>query len=130
MEKYLLEVLKANALAQMANARCDRSKLRVGAAVMDNCDNIYTGANLEVFWQKCYHAEECAILNAVGHDAKPLVAVCVAAERELFTPCGGCMDLIMEFGSKDCLVMHLNPKTRKTTIFTAGELMPHYPTRK
>jgi len=124
-----LDLLKANAVSAMAFARCRRSNLRVGCAVLDTKNTIYTGANVEVLWQRCYHAEETAIIGAMAHDAGEIRAVCIACDRRLFTPCGHCMDVIIEFCKKDGIVMHYNPRTKKESIFSLEDLMPHYPTR-
>lgn len=123
-----LDLLKAEASAARAYALPERSGLFVGCAVMDSKRNIFTGANLEVLWQESYHAEETAILTAKTHDAGTIEAICISAERKLFTPCGRCMDLIFKFASPNAVLLHQNPKTYKTSIFYIKELMPYYPT--
>lgn len=129
MRSINFDLLKAQACSAMAFARCRRSNLRVGCAIIDTKDTIYTGANIEVLWQRCFHAEETAIIGAMAHDAGDVRAVCIACDRKLFTPCGHCMDIIKEFSKKDGIVIHYNPRTRKESTFTIEELMPHYPTR-
>src|SRR5437764_782881 len=114
----------------MAYARPRRSLLPVGCAIVDMKHNVWTGANVETLWQRSYHAEEAAIINAMSHDAGLIRAIVVAANRELFTPCGTCMDLVMEFSTPDAILMHYNPTTRITSEFRLDELMPHYPTHK
>lgn len=116
------------AVGAMANARPRRSGLPVGASVFDG-HKTWAAGNVEVLWQKCYHAEECAILSAIAGGCGKLTMVCVAAERRLFTPCGACSDLILEFGGPECLVVHYNPATKVSNGFSAKELMPFYPTR-
>lgn len=124
-----LDLLKANASSVMANARPRRSNLRVGCALIDTKNTIYVGANIEVLWQRCYHAEESAIMGALSRDAGDIKAICIACDRRLFTPCGHCMDLIMEFSHPDATVFHFNPRTLKTSMFALDDLMPHYPTK-
>lgn len=129
-ECYDLDLLKASAVSAMSGARPRRSMLPVGCALYDTRKNIFTGANVEVLWQRSAHAEEVAVLYAMSHDAGKIRALCIAAERDLFTPCGHCMDLIREFAHEDAIVIHINPKTKKTSTFGIQELMPFYPTRK
>jgi cytidine deaminase len=123
------------AIQAMKQARPRRSGLRVGCVVATGLDEqgipkMWAGGNIEVQWQRCYHAEECAILSMVNSGHTRMTAICVAAERDLFTPCGNCMDLIMEFGGPDCLVVTHNPASKKSRAFSAKELMPFYPTRE
>jgi len=51
----------------------------------------------------------------------------IVAERIRFTPCGGCMDWIMEFGGSNVIVAFQNAIGGEFDIHTAKELMPHYP---
>jgi cytidine deaminase len=124
------DYLKAEACLAMALAKPRRSNCPVGCAFFDVRGNIWTGANIEVRQQRSYHAEESAIINCITHDGGKIKVICIAAERELFTPCGNCMDLIMEFQEDDAYVIYVNPKTKKDAIFLASQLMPYYPTRK
>jgi len=123
-----LDLLVANAIAEMAFARPERSLLPVGCAVFDTKNTIYTGANLEILWQESIHAEKVAISGAITHDSGPIRIVVIAAERKLFTPCGGCMDVIMKYAKDDAIVVHVNPKTNVRTMLTLQQLMPYYPT--
>jgi cytidine deaminase len=51
----------------------------------------------------------------------------VVAERELFTPCGACLDWIFQFGGPGCHVAFQAARDREPVLYTAGVLMPHYP---
>lgn len=127
--KDRIGLLKADAVSAMAFARPERSGVPVGCALIDTKHTIYTGANLEVLWQQSYHAEETAICGAITHDSGDVRAIVIAANRELFTPCGRCMDLIMKYCVEDAIIIHYNPKTKKESQFTLRQLMPHYPIR-
>ncbi len=142
-----LDVTYEQMLAQLANeARVKavpiRSGLYVGASVLAVAEDafvdgrplvspmdFYTAGNVEVLWQESEHAEKNAIMVAVAARKTRLLAVCVAAERQLFTPCGGCCDRIFNFGGHHCHVIHYNPSTQVISRFTAHDLMPYYPTR-
>ena len=63
----------------------------------------------------------------VSSGRKKLDAILVVSQRDKFTPCGGCLDWIFEFGGPECLVGYQTKKTGKITVFQAEELMPYYP---
>jgi len=63
----------------------------------------------------------------ISSGKKELDAILVVSSRDKFTPCGGCLDWIFEFGGPKCAVGYQTKKKGKITIFQAEELMPHYP---
>ena len=102
-------------------------KTKVGAAVLSNGE-IFGGCNIEhQFRSHDIHAEISAISGMISSGSKKLDAILVVAERDNFTPCGGCLDWIFEFGGPTCLVGYQTEKSGKITVFEAKELMPHYP---
>jgi cytidine deaminase len=137
LDKTFLEVLIDMAVDGQRLALPVRSNLYVGASVIalppDRTSpmtfDFYNAGNVEMLWQNSSHAEKNAIMGAVARNHKKILAVCIAAERKLFTPCGGCMDVIFEFGGKDCHVIHYNPSTKAISRFTARQIMPYYPTK-
>src|SRR4051794_41043794 len=71
---------------------------KVGAAAMTSDGKIFPGCNVEhQFRSHDIHAEVNAISNMVAAGKKKLIAVVVVANRKKFTPCGACMDWIIEF---------------------------------
>lgn len=102
-------------------------KTKVGAAVLSGKD-IFGGCNIEhQFRSHDIHAEISAISAMISSGNKTLDAILVVSERDKFTPCGGCLDWIFEFGGPECLVGYQTKKDGKITIFQAQKLMPHYP---
>ena len=102
-------------------------KTKVGAAVSSK-GKIFGGCNIEhKFRSHDIHAEISSISAMVSAGHKKLDAIIIVAERTKFTPCGGCLDWIFEFGGPKCLVGYQTKKNGKITIFKAEELMPHYP---
>lgn len=101
---------------------------KVGAALLTDTSNIFTGCNIEHIF-RCHdmHAEVNAITTMVAAGDKKVIAIIVTAERHKFTPCGGCMDWIFYFGGGECEVAYQNKKNGEIYKFTAQELMPHYP---
>jgi cytidine deaminase len=101
---------------------------KVGAALLTENGKIYSGCNIEQLYRnKDIHAEVCAISKMISSGDKNFIAILVVAEREKFTPCGTCMDWIFQFGGINTKVAYQNIKNGETFIFSANELMPHYP---
>lgn len=103
---------------------------QVGAAVLSLQGNIFVGCNIEHrFRAHDVHAEVNALSSMTAAGDGPAIAIVVAAQRESFTPCGGCMDWIFELGASTTRVafsgdpnIWLAPR-----VLHASELMPHYP---
>ena len=103
-------------------------KTRVGAAVIDDAGRIHVGCNVEhTFRSHDIHAEVNAIGTMVSRGGHCLRAILVVAERNFFTPCGSCMDWIMEIGGPDCIVGFQSSAKSRMKTWKASELMPFYP---
>lgn len=101
---------------------------KVGAAALDISGRIFAGCNVEHrFRSHDIHAEINAISSLVVGGGKKLVAIFIAARRERFTPCGGCLDWIFEIGGEDCLVHVQSEPDGPISRHAASELMPYYP---
>ncbi len=102
-------------------------KTKVGASTYSD-GKIFGGCNIEhKFRSHDIHAEISAISGMISAGNKKLDAILIVAARTKFTPCGGCLDWIFEFGGPKCLVGYQTKKDGKITTFKAEELMPHYP---
>jgi cytidine deaminase len=104
-------------------------KTRVGCAVLYEPEEIIVeGCNIEHrFRSHDIHAEVNAISTLVAAGYEQFQSILIVAERQKFTPCGSCMDWIMEIGGKKANVMFQNMKNGDITVYTVDELMPHYP---
>lgn len=101
---------------------------QVGAAVLSETGRIYFGCNMEHrFRSHDVHAEVSALSAMVASGGERAKALLVAAERDRFTPCGGCLDWIFELGGPECLVAFQSQPDARVEILFARELMPHYP---
>ena len=101
---------------------------KVGAAVMTTDGSIFVGCNVEHrFRSHDIHAEVNAISSMVAGGHTDLVAVVIVAERERFTPCGACMDWIIQFGGPSCSVGFQSSLDAEITMYEAHDLMPYYP---
>lgn len=103
-------------------------KTKVGAALLSEKKNIFTGCNVEhKFRSHDIHAEVNAIGNMITAGDKVITAILIVAEREQFTPCGSCMDWIFQFGGGECKVAFQSKPKGEFLIYSAKQLMPHYP---
>jgi cytidine deaminase len=101
---------------------------KVGAAAMSSDGTIFVGCNVEhQFRSHDVHAEVNAITSMVASGRTELIGIVVVAERERFTPCGSCLDWILQFGGPTCTVAYQRMKTDEAVVLTAQELMPYYP---
>ncbi len=102
-------------------------KTKVGCSLITETGAIYTGCNCEhIYRSHDIHAEVNAISNMIVNGEKKFIAILIVAERDFFTPCGSCMDWIMQHGIEECLVAFEN-KENKRVIYSSKELMPFYP---
>ncbi len=121
------EALSEAAWEARSNARLI-GNVHVGAAVLTTAGDIFRGCNLEHKF-RCHdvHAEVNALSSMVAGGQREARAILVAAEESKFTPCGSCLDWIMELGGSECLVAYQNLRSGPIHVFSAAELMPHYP---
>lgn len=126
IEKKTWNELSKIAWKYRENARV-LGKTKVGTAVLSDGE-IFGGCNIEhQFRSHDIHSEISAISSMVSSGKKKLDVILVVSERDKFTPCGGCLDWIFEFGGAECLVGYQTKKEGDITVFQAQELMPHYP---
>lgn len=116
------------------NARLTKSgKTKVGAVVANNFnvndgEMLFTGCNIEHrFRSHDIHAEVSAISSLVSFGLDKFDTILIVAEREKFTPCGSCMDWVMEVGGEKAQVMIQKSKNGDIEVYDAKELMPYYP---
>lgn len=121
-------------LADMAWAVRDHAytigPTKVGCAVICADGSMFAGCNVEHRY-RCHdvHAEVNAITNMVAASGgSPIVGIFIAAERSRFTPCGGCMDWIMQFAvDSSCVIISQSVPNGEVLTITAREMMPYYP---
>ncbi len=126
MTSERLQELAVRAWKARGNART--FKTAVGAAVLSAQGGVHAGANLEHrFRSHDIHAEPSALAAMAAAGEGPAVAVVIAADRDFFTPCGACLDWIFELGGPECAVAFSSAPGAQLQVFSAGQLMPHYP---
>ncbi len=101
---------------------------KVGCAIVTRKGDIFLGCNIEhPFRSHDVHAEVNALSSMVASGGSDPLALVIVAERQLFTPCGACMDWIMHLGSHECMIFAQSQRNGEMRSFTAKELMPYYP---
>ena len=101
------------------------SKFPVGAAILADNGEIYTGANIEVIaYPEGWCAETTAISHMVMAGGNRIVEVAVIAEKmAACTPCGGCRQRIAEFADADTKI-HLCDSNGIVKTLSMTELLP------
>ena len=109
----------------MINAYAPYSKFHVGAAILADDGNIYTGCNVE---NAAYPIGSCAEASAISAmvmaGQSNIVAIAVAgAGDELCTPCGGCRQRIREFAKASTPILICDESDLRHTT-TLEALLP------
>ncbi|HET9696140.1 MAG TPA: cytidine deaminase [Terriglobales bacterium] len=126
----VLSAVQRQQLIEAARAMLDRayapySKFHVGAAILTEEGNVYTGCNVEnASYGVTNCAERTAIFSAVAAEgpAMKLRAVVVLNSATMpCSPCGACRQVIYEFGPKATVIYQGNGSLSEAT---AEQLLP------
>jgi cytidine deaminase len=120
--------LVAAARAAAENSYSPYSRFRVGAAVLADSGEVFTGANVE---NAAYPSSNCgeatAIHTAVAAGVRKidqLAVVCIdASDVEGAYPCGRCRQIMSEFGVDTVLVVA--GEGSEVRAHSLDELLPH-----
>ena len=128
------EDLIARAAEARANAYAPYSDFLTGAAVLCDDGSVYVGALIEnLVFGAAMCAERVALFSAVSAGAgRPqalaLVAPDTAGERTF--PCGTCLQVAIELGGPEMVVVAASPDKPGFDTSTVDELAPGIPRRK
>lgn len=121
-----------SALEVRKNAYAPTSKFYVGAALLCENNEIYTGCNVEnaaLTPNNC--AERTAIFSAVAQGIRNFKAIAVVGGRGISEsphdycyPCGVCRQTFAEFCSEDFIII-VAKSPEDYRIHTLGELLPY-----
>jgi len=126
----VLKKLGIEAWDARGNARLTPTgRTKVGAVVANTQDDfVFKGCNIEhSFRSHDIHAEVTAISTLIAAGYKKFDTIMIVAERENFTPCGSCMDWVMEIGGPKAQVLVQGKPGGDVVVYSAEELMPKYP---
>ena len=122
------------ALAARKNAYTPYSHFQVGAALLTESGQIYTGCNIEnAAYGSTVCAERCAIFKAVSEGALFLKAIAIAGGSEKETdilsgyafPCGVCRQVMREFAKDAVFKVVVARSITDFQIFSLKELLPN-----
>jgi cytidine deaminase len=120
------DLLLEKAKAAVVNAYAPYSKYQVGAALLTEAGNLYTGCNVEnSSYGLTNCAERTAIFSAVNAEGSGmhLRAMAVWSNPEgPCSPCGACRQVIFEFGPKAIVLFQ---GMNGIEEFRASDLLPH-----
>jgi len=121
-DKELIGIARKN----MEKAYAPYSNFRVGAAVLTDKGNVYTGVNIE---NAAYGASNCAertaIFKAVSEGEKKISTIAVASDSDDYVfPCGICRQVIAEFGDRNTRIL-CSKRNGEFKVYTADELLPN-----
>jgi len=124
-EKEILELIDEAILAR-ESAYAKFSNFKVGAVLIDDRGNHYSGCNVE---NSSYGLSMCGerntIFHAVSKGMKKIKVIAIVGDTEgPLSPCGACRQVINEFATEDTLVIMANMKKEyKMVKFT--EIFPY-----
>ncbi|XP_042544511.1 cytidine deaminase [Dipodomys merriami] len=107
------------------SAYCPYSHFPVGAALLTRDGRVFSGCNIE---NACYPLSVCAERTAIqkaiseGHKDFRAIAISSDLQDDFISPCGGCRQVMREFGSDWAVYMTKPDGTY--VVRTVQELLP------
>ncbi|MCK5780698.1 MAG: cytidine deaminase [Psychrilyobacter sp.] len=110
-EKEVLDLID-EAIEAQKGAYAKFSNFKVGATLIDDRGNHYSGSNVE---NSSYGLSMCgernAIFHAVSQGMKKIQVIAVVGDTEgPISPCGACRQVINEFATEKTIVIMANSK--------------------
>lgn len=122
--------LVAAARAQLQHAYAPYSHFDTGAAVLADDGEVVTGAiveNVSLGLAMC--AERVALFTAAAGGRRPVVLALAAPDTagSPTWPCGACLQVALELGGADLVVVVADDEAGEPQTATVGELLPNGP---
>lgn len=130
MEQIYIEKLIETAIAQLDYSYAPYSNFKVGAALLAENGDIYTGCNIEnAAYTPTNCAERTAFFKAVSEGVRDFQAICIVGGKdgvltEYAAPCGVCRQVMMEFCNPKTFQIVLAIDKERYDIYTLEELLP------
>lgn len=130
MEKKLIQEMIRRAIRQMEFSYAPYSGFKVGAVLLTEAGNFYTGCNIEnAAYTPTNCGERTAFFKAVSEGERKFRAICIVGGKEgnltdYTAPCGVCRQVMMEFCDPETFQIILAGSEEKYQVFTLKELMP------
>jgi len=123
----LIAKLFAPARQASENAHSPYSGVKVGASLLDEQGNVYSGCNVEnASYGLTQCAERNALATAISAGMKPGTAhtmLIVATGFEVVAPCGACRQVMSELMADDAVIITCHSKEDYQS-WTIGDLLP------
>jgi len=126
-KELIIEAIKVREFAY-----CPYSNFKVGAALLDERNQIHTGCNVEsVDFTLTSHAEMVAIDSMVKSGSREIKEIAIAMQTQYnCVPCGLCRQKMIEFANKrnfPIICVNLNDKCEIIDIYSTSmqELLPY-----
>ena len=123
MNKLINKAYSEAKLAQK-NAYAPYSKFNVGAALVDQNENIWRGCNVENgSYGATICAERVAIFNSIAHGGTTQFKFILLVTDPKAVPCALCLQVLSEFCRPDFKIILATPQEIYQEV-TLGELLP------
>ena len=119
-------IYERKAIEEKEKAYAPYSGFKVGAAVLTEMGNIYTGVNIEnVSFSATNCAERTAVFKAISNGERKIRAIAISSDsEEIVFPCGICRQVILEFGNKNTKIICSN-NNGDYKVYNLEELLPY-----
>lgn len=115
--------LHASAETARENAYVPYSRFKVGAALLTESGEVFTGVNVEnASFGLSICAERVAVFKAIAAGQTRFVAIAVAGGAPDVPPCGACRQVLAEFADDDLMVSF--PLDGELVTRRLGDLLP------
>lgn len=124
LNKLDINKLIKKALEAKERAYVPYSKFKVGAALLTEDGELFTGCNIEVSsYSPTLCAERTAIFKAISEGHKKIKAIAVVGDSDFTYPCGVCRQVMREFGKNATIIVANSEEDYR--IYKLEELLPH-----
>lgn len=112
------------ALEAKKKAYVPYSNFHVGAALITEDDQVYSGCNIEIVsYSPTICAERTAIFKAISEGHTQIKTIAIVGDANPTYPCGVCRQVIREFGKNATIIIANSEIDYKE--YTIDELLPH-----
>ena len=131
LDDKLIEHMIDTALEQLKYSYTPYSGFKVGAALLADNWQIYTGCKIEnAAYTPSNCAERTAFFKAVSEGITKFKAICIVGGKdgvvtEYTPPCGVCRQVMMEFCNPETFQVILAVDDRQYHMYKLKELLPH-----
>lgn len=130
MNKLPIPEMIRRAFSALPFAYVPYSHFKVGAALLTEDGEVYTGCNIEnAAFGPGNCAERTAIFKAVSEGKRDFLAICIVNENQdgghdFCPPCGVCRQVMAEFCDPETFQIILAKSPEYYKIYTLAELFP------